>query len=37
MDLGVSKTKPFKTVWQKEPGSDKARFITAYRVREDNV
>lgn len=37
MDLGVSTTKPFKTVWQKEPGSDKARFITAYRVREDNV
>ena len=31
MELGTTKKKRFRTVWQRDPGSDKPRFITAHR------
>lgn len=31
MKLGTTKKKRFRTVWQRDPGSDKPRFITAHR------
>lgn len=31
MELGMTKKKRFRTVWQRDPGSDKPRFITAHR------
>lgn len=31
MELGTPEPKTFCTVWQREPGSEKPRFITAYR------
>ena len=31
MDLGITKKRPFQTVWQVDPGFEKARFITAHR------
>lgn len=31
MELGVTKTKRFRTVWQKETSDSTPRFITAYR------
>ncbi len=34
MNLGVAKTRSFRTVWQKDKPSSKARFITAHREDE---
>lgn len=31
MELGTTKKKRFRTVWQRDPGSDKPRLITAHR------
>ena len=31
MELGTTKKKRFRIVWQRDPGSDKPRFITAHR------
>ena len=31
MELGTTDKKMFRTVWQREPGSEKPRFITAHR------
>lgn len=31
MDLGTTEKKTFRTVWQRDPGSDKPRLITAHR------
>ncbi|MGO5158678.1 MULTISPECIES: phage minor head protein [unclassified Bilifractor] len=34
MELGITQSKTFRTVWLQEPGSDKPRFVTAYRFTQ---
>ena len=37
MELGIDKKRTFRTVWQKEKDSEKARFITSHREGKKNV
>lgn len=37
MELGTEKKKTFRTVWQKDKGVEKARFITSHREGKTNV